>query len=183
MIWRLLRNVVQLHLLEVDRELSICRRHHVLDLELRVLDGESHFLDDPGIFATGQLALLFGPCAGDDHFATAEDEARGFGVPQSHDDSCESIRVVLCRLALPGDFLKVEFTTQIDSSDHILYLGLAALRNLHVFVLHMSSYYIYYTTNQNNEQLNYTTDIRLTYIYSLQKDHDVVCPYFFHVCL
>lgn len=55
---RFLRYVVQLHLFQMDRELGVGRSHHVLNLKLRVFNGETHLLDDSGILTTGQLALL-----------------------------------------------------------------------------------------------------------------------------
>lgn len=99
--------MVELHLLEVDGELGICRSHNVLYLKLGVLDREAHLLDDSGILATGQLALLLRPRSRDHHFAAAEDEPCGFGVAEPHYHSCEPIRIVLGCFTFPGDLFEV----------------------------------------------------------------------------
>jgi hypothetical protein len=99
--------MVDLQLLQVDGKLDISRGHYVLDLEVRVSNGEAHLLDDFGVLATGQLALLLRtrPCY--HHLTRTEDKPSGFRVAEAHDDGGEAIGVVLSGLAFPGDLLQV----------------------------------------------------------------------------
>ncbi len=79
-----------------------------MDLEVMIVDLESHSLNDFGILTTGEFTVFFGLGPGDDHFSTAKNEACGFGVTESHDNCSKAVGVVLCGLAFPCDFFKVE---------------------------------------------------------------------------
>lgn len=125
----LLGDVVDLQLLQVDRELHVCRGDYVLDLEIGIADSEAHLLDYFGVLAARQLALLLRPRPSYHHFARAEDQARRLGVAQPHDDCSEAIGVVLSGLALPCYLLKVQLASEVDRSYYILDAGLALFRH------------------------------------------------------
>lgn len=77
--------------LEADGELDVARPDDVLDLEVGELGVEAELLDDAGVFARRQLGVIFGFGAGDDHLARREDQGRGLGLADAHDDSGEAL--------------------------------------------------------------------------------------------
>ena len=78
--------------LETNRKLDVARADNVLDLEIRKLGVEPELLDDARILARGKFAVVFALCARHHHFARGENEGRGFGLADAHDDGCESLR-------------------------------------------------------------------------------------------
>ena len=138
----LLVYVVQLHLLQVDWELHIRRCHHILDLELRVLHHKPHLLNYTRVLTTRQLTLLLRTRTRYHHLATAEDQTSCLRVTQTHYHRCETVRVVLSSLALPGYLLEVQLTPQIYSAHHVLNFWVRTLRHLQPFILHSTNHII-----------------------------------------
>jgi hypothetical protein len=81
--------------LETDRELDVARADNVLDLKVGELGVEAKLLDDASVLARRKLRVILRLCAGDDHLAAGEDEGRGLGLANAHDNSSETLRVVL----------------------------------------------------------------------------------------
>lgn len=81
--------------LETDRELDVARADDVLDLEVGELGVEAELLDDASVLARRKLRVILRLCAGHDHLSAGKDERRGLGLANAHDDSSETLRVVL----------------------------------------------------------------------------------------
>lgn len=77
--------------LETNRELDVARSDNVLDLEVGELRVEAELLDDAGVFARRKLRVILGLGTSHHHLARGEDESRGLGLTDTHDDSSETL--------------------------------------------------------------------------------------------
>jgi len=77
--------------LQANGELDIARTDYVLDLKVRELRVEAELLDDAGVLAAGELAVVLGLGASDDHLAGSEDQGGGLGLADTHDHGCETL--------------------------------------------------------------------------------------------
>ena len=81
--------------LETDGELDVARADNVLDLEVGELGIEAELLDDAGVLARSKLRVVLGLGTSDNHLAAGEDQSRGLGLADSHDDGSETLGIVL----------------------------------------------------------------------------------------
>jgi hypothetical protein len=82
---------------ETNGELDVARADNVLDLEVGELGIETKLLDDSGILARGKLGVILRFCASDYHLAAGKDQCCSLGLTNTHDDSGETLGVVLPR--------------------------------------------------------------------------------------
>lgn len=78
-----------------DGKLDIARSHNVLDLEVGELGIESELLNDTSILARGKLGVVLRFGASYNHLSAGEDESRGLRLTDTHDDSRETLGIVL----------------------------------------------------------------------------------------
>lgn len=95
------RNMINFKFLKMNWKLYINWSDNILYLELWVSYCKSHFFNNLGILATGELALLLWSCSCYNHFSWTKDKTRCFGVTESHDNCCKSIRIILCCFSFP----------------------------------------------------------------------------------
>ena len=100
--------------LEADRKLHVAGADNVLDLEVGKLGVEAELLDDSRVLARGKLGIGLGLGASHDHLTTGEDQSRGLGLANSHDDSGETLGVVLRISRVQGDRLQIQTARQVD---------------------------------------------------------------------
>ena len=108
---------------ETDRELHVARADDVLNLEVGELCVEAELLDDTRVLARRQLAVGLALRTRHDHLAGGEDERRGLGVADTHDDGGETLGVVLGVTGVQCDRLEVEATGKVHSGHQVLQLG------------------------------------------------------------
>ena len=77
--------------LQTNRELDVARADDVLNLELGELCVEAELLDDTRVLARGEARVVLRLCTSDDHLAGGEDESRGLGLADTHDDGGETL--------------------------------------------------------------------------------------------
>jgi len=106
--------------LQPDGELHVARPHHVLDLELHELGGEAELLYNPGVLPGGQSRVLLALGASAHHLAGGEDERRGAGLADAHDDGREALGVVLRVARLQRYLLQVQRAAQVDCGHDVL---------------------------------------------------------------
>jgi len=104
---------------QTDRELDVARADDVLDLEIGELGIEAQFLDNPSVLARSKLRVIFRFGTSDNHLARSKDESGRLGIANTHDNSRESLRVVLSVASVQRDSLEVQTTIKIDSSDDV----------------------------------------------------------------
>jgi len=68
---------------------------------------EPELLYYSSVFPTCQLAVVLGLCTRHHHLARGEDQCRGLGLTNAHDDSRESLRVVLSVPGVKSDRLEI----------------------------------------------------------------------------
>jgi len=56
---------------------------------------------------------------GDHHLARGEDEGRGFGLPDAHDDGRETLGVVLGVAGMQGNRLQIQPTVKVDRGNDV----------------------------------------------------------------
>lgn len=78
---------------ETDRELDVTGADNILDLEIRELGVETELLNDTGIFARGQLGIVFRLGTSDNHLAGREDEGSCLGLTNTHDNGGKTLHV------------------------------------------------------------------------------------------
>jgi hypothetical protein len=83
--------------LETNGELDVTRPNDVLNLEVGELGIEAELLDDARVLARGKLRVIFRLCTRDNHLAARKDQRRGLGLANTHDDSGETLGIVLLR--------------------------------------------------------------------------------------
>ena len=83
--------VLRRQTLQTDGELDVARPDDVLDLEVGELRVEPELLDDAGVFAGRELRIVLRLGTSHDHLARGEDEGRGLGLADTHDDSSETL--------------------------------------------------------------------------------------------
>jgi hypothetical protein len=105
---------------ETDRELDVARADNVLDLEVGELGVEAELLDDARVLARSKAAVILALGARDDHLARCEDQSGSLGLADTHDDSSETLRVVLCIARMKSDGLQIETSRQVDRRDNVL---------------------------------------------------------------
>ena len=98
--------------------------YNVLDFELRhgqvvKADLLNHLRIVFGRFKT----LLLRLCSCADHFAWSEDKRGSLRLPDAHDHSSESLRVIFRILALKSNVSEIEFASQVSGGDNVLELG------------------------------------------------------------
>jgi len=106
--------------LETDGELDVARADNVLDLEIRELGVEAELLNDAGVLARGEFRVVFRLGTRDNHLAAREDQSRGLGLTNSHDDGSETLGVVLGVPRMQGNRLEIKTTVKIDCRDDVL---------------------------------------------------------------
>lgn len=109
--------------LQTDGKLDVAAADDVLNLKVRELGIEAELLNDARIFAAGQLAIILRLGTRHDHLAGSEDERRGLGFSNAHDDGCETLRIVLCVSSVQGDGLEIQPTVEIHGRDDVLQRG------------------------------------------------------------
>jgi hypothetical protein len=77
---------------QANGELDVARADDVLDLEVGELGVETELLDDASILSWCKLRIVLGLCASDNHLPWGEDQSRGLGFTDTHDNSRETLR-------------------------------------------------------------------------------------------
>jgi len=106
--------------LESNGKLDIAGADDVLNLELLEFGFEPKLLNDPRIFAASQSGVVFRLGPSYYHLARSKDQSCGLRFPDSHDNGCETLRVVLGVPSMKSNSLKVETTIEVDGSYDIL---------------------------------------------------------------
>jgi len=89
--------------LEANGELDVARADDVLDFEVGELGIEAELLDDARILARGKLRVILGLRTSNNHLSTCEDQSGSLGLTDAHDNSRETLRVILfCGQTMPG---------------------------------------------------------------------------------
>jgi hypothetical protein len=104
---------------QADRELDVAGADNVLDLEVGELGIEAELLDDTSVLAGSQLRVVFGLGTSDDHLARGEDQGGGLGLANTHDDSGETLGVVLCITSVEGNRLQIESAVKVHRGDNV----------------------------------------------------------------
>ena len=73
-------------------ELDVARPDNVLNLEVCKLGIEAELLNNTGVFATRQSAIVFRFRAGHNHLARSEDESGRLRFTNAHDDGSETLQ-------------------------------------------------------------------------------------------
>ena len=73
-------------------ELNVARPDNVLNLEVCKLGIEAELLNNTGVFATRQSAIVFRFRAGHNHLARSEDESGRLRFTNTHDDGSETLQ-------------------------------------------------------------------------------------------
>jgi hypothetical protein len=73
-------------------ELDVARPDNVLNLEVRKLGIEAELLNNTGVFATRQSAIVFRFRASHNHLARSEDESGRLRFTNTHDDGSETLQ-------------------------------------------------------------------------------------------
>ena len=105
--------------LQTDGKFHVARPHYVLDFELLEMCVETELLDDarelarckPGAF------LALGACT--HHLARREDEGRGLGLSDAHDDGREALGVVFGVASVQRNLLQIELASQVHRRDDV----------------------------------------------------------------
>lgn len=108
---------------ETDRKLDVAGADNVLNLEIRELGVEAELLDDTGIFARGQLGIVFRLGTSDNHLAGREDEGSCLGLTNTHNDGGKTLWVVFGVSCVQSDRLQVQSTVEVDGSHDVLQSG------------------------------------------------------------
>lgn len=98
---------------KTDGELHIARADNVLDFEVLHVHVEPYFPDGFRVLLRSISTQLLGLGSGADHLAGSEDQGSGLRLSDSHDDSCESLGVVLSVPAVESNFSEVKLAIQI----------------------------------------------------------------------
>lgn len=106
--------------LEPNGELDVARADNILDLEVRELGVEAELLDDTRVLAASKLRVILGFGTSNYHLARGEDQSRRLGLTNSHDDSSETLWVVLRISSMQGNGLEVQSAIEIDSRHNVL---------------------------------------------------------------
>lgn len=104
---------------QTDRELDVAGADNVLDLKVGELGIEAELLDNTSVLAGSELRVVFGLGTSDDHLARGEDQGGGLGLADTHDDSGETLWVVLCITSVEGNRLQVESAVKVHRSDNV----------------------------------------------------------------
>lgn len=121
--------------LQTDGELDVARTHNVLDLEVGELGVEAELLNDTGILAGSKLGVIFRLGASDDHLARRKDQSGGLGLTDTHDNSGETLGVVLqhvrpglAKLLTTRSWSKVAQKSCLPRPDRNTYLSIASVQ-------------------------------------------------------
>ena len=80
---------------------------------------ESELLDDTSILARSELRVVFRLGTSNDHLARGKDQGGGLGLADTHDDSGETLGVVLCITSVEGNRLQVESAVKVHRGDNV----------------------------------------------------------------
>lgn len=130
--------------LQANGELDVTRTDDVLDLEVGELGIETKLLDNTRILARRELRVILRLGTGNDHFAGSEDQRRGLGLTDTHDNCCETLRerkkdssatlypdaiisgkcgiylwIVLSIARMQRDSLQIQTTVEVDGRDDV----------------------------------------------------------------
>jgi hypothetical protein len=104
---------------QTDRELDIARANDVLNLEVGELCVEAELLDDTSVLARSQLRVVLRLCTSDDHLARGEDQGGSLGLADTHDDSGETLWVVLSITSVESNRLQIESAVKVHRGDNV----------------------------------------------------------------
>lgn len=106
--------------LKTNGKLDVAAAHNVLNFEIRELCVETKFLNDASVLARSELAVIFRLGTGHDHLARSKDERGGLGLSNAHDDSRETLWVVLGVSGVQSNGLEIESAVQVHGRDNVL---------------------------------------------------------------
>ena len=109
--------------LEANRELDVARADDVLDLEIGELGIEAKLLNDARILARRKLRVILGFRTSNNHLSTCEDQSGSLGLTDTHDNSRETLRVVLSVSRMKRNRLEIQTAIEIDRRDDVLESG------------------------------------------------------------
>ena len=113
---------------KTDRELQVGASHDILDLKVQELGREAELLYDPCVLPRRQFGLVLALGARAHHLAGAEDECRGPGRPDAHDERSEALRVVLGVSGLQSHLLQVQTTSDAYCAHDVLEMRQTGVR-------------------------------------------------------
>lgn len=76
---------------QADGKFNIARANNVLDLEIYELGVEPKLLNDPSVFTRGELGVILGLSASNDHLARGKDQSRSFWFTNAHDNGSKAL--------------------------------------------------------------------------------------------
>ena len=118
--------------LETNGEFDVARSDNVLDLEVGELGVKPKFLDDTGVLSGSKLRVVLRLGTSDNHLARSEDQSGGLGLADTHDNSGETLRVILSVTGMQSNRLQVKTAVKIDGSDDVPLGVLNLIANLNV---------------------------------------------------
>lgn len=102
-----------------------------MELLARAQDAESHatygelcvepqLLDNPRIFAGSEAAIVFRFGTSHNHLSTRKDQSSRLGLADTHDDSGETLWVVLSVASVQSDSLEIKTSREVDGCHNVL---------------------------------------------------------------
>ena len=96
-----------------------CIKNPNLNFEIREFCLKAELLDDAGVLACSELALLFALGARHDHLAAGKYQRRCFRLPYAHDDGCEPLGVVLCVAGVQRYGFEIQPALEVDGGYYV----------------------------------------------------------------
>jgi hypothetical protein len=81
---------------------------------------EPQLLDNPRIFAGSEAAVVLRLGTSHNHLSTRKDQSSRLGLANTHDDSGETLRVVLSVTSVKSDSLQIETSREVDGCHNVL---------------------------------------------------------------
>lgn len=104
---------------QTNRELDVAGANDVLNLEVGELGVEAELLDDTSVLARSELRVVLRLGASDDHLARGEDQGGGLGLADTHNNSGETLWVVLSITSVEGNGLQIESAVKVHRGDNV----------------------------------------------------------------
>lgn len=78
---------------KTDREFNITGADNILDLEIREPGIKAKLLNNTGIFARGQLKIIFRLSTSNNHLARCKNESSYLGLTDTYNDSGKTLHI------------------------------------------------------------------------------------------
>ena len=104
---------------QADGELNVAGANNVLDFEVGELGVEAELLDNTGVFSGRKLRIVLRLGTSDYHLARGEDQSCRLGLANTHDDSGESLGVILGIPGMQGNRLEIQAAIEINRGNDV----------------------------------------------------------------